>query len=202
MVFQTEHVYACSAAVFAGVAFLTLIPCVAMAVSACCCGARPVKYHRFFFFALGALEVGYWPQARPAAICHPYTTCLQMALFFLFWFYTDSLQLLYILEFLKINQYCLVALFFYGFMARVLDRPTLVEVLLWPIHGIVVILLAGLLGYGLWASRARSYADACETPAWLAMSSLGAILGIAFLVVAIYLQCRVGWPAVCMVFCF
>ncbi len=115
-----------------------------------------------------------------------------MALFFVFWFYASSLPLLYVLEFLKINQFCLVALFFYGFMATVLDRPTLVEVLLWPIHGLVVILLVGLLGYGLWASQApAAYPAACETPAWLAMSALGAGLGLAFLAVAAHLHCRV-----------
>jgi hypothetical protein len=115
-----------------------------------------------------------------------------MALFFLFWFYVNNLQLLYALEFLKVNQFCLVALFFYGFMAQLLDRPMLVEVLLWPVHGIVVIGLVGLLGYSLGTSHKYSFADACETPGWLAMSALGAVLGLAFLAVAIFLHCKVG----------
>lgn len=134
-----------------------------------------------FWRALGVFSPTIHCCTDPTNICSLASTGLRIVV--------DHVILLIVLEYAKVNQLCLVALFFYAFVAQVLGQRHLVQTILWPVHGIIVLILTGVTAYSI--ATGGDYGTACEAPGWLAMSILACILGFAFLALAIFFQRKV-----------
>eukprot|EP00050_Salpingoeca_kvevrii_P002015 m.185078 g.185078 ORF g.185078 m.185078 type:complete len:187 (-) comp10515_c0_seq5:78-638(-) len=62
--------------------------------------------------------------------------------------------------------------------------------IIWPTHGIIVVCLVAATAYTIVVTRTYEYA--CSSPGWMALASMGALLGLAFLGLVIFLELKIS----------